>query len=358
MIGCFPKLYSDELVYSYLARVKVYNGYMTYRQASVDIFGKVLINPSMEFMDKMLPEVRKHLGKDMQSIILEHTMFPYYGEFLDEGRKSEAFAALWKGTGNYYNLLPVPKNDKVRYLKYCPLCVEDDRKESGETYWHRKHQLSGINVCAKHGCILCDSKVQITGKKTPELITAEMLDSEKPLFGNEIEVKVAQYAEAVLKNADAKSGGNIAAFLNERLTGTAYLSKRGGARKLADLSRDFLEYYKDIRNLPSQDIYRSRLEKILNGKRFDFLEICQLAMFLGISADELAKLEISTKTGRRDQMQEFDIHVVELLKNGTAINEVARQLSISSKTVRDIRDKKFSTGKISERGKGGKRKKD
>lgn len=57
-------------------------------------------------------------------------------------------------------------------------------------------------------------------------------------------------------------------------------------------------------------------------------------------------------------MQEFDIHVVELLKNGTAINEVARQLSISSKTVRDIRDKKISTEKISERGKGGKRKKD
>lgn len=362
MIGYIPKLYPDELVYSFLSRLAVHNGYMIYRQAAEDIFGNKLVNPSIEFIDLMLPEVKEGLtaDKDMKTIILDHTMFSYYAEFLDAEKKREALSYLVEGNKCYYKKLPLPKWKEARFLRYCPLCAKEDQRTFGETYWHRIHQMSGINVCSKHGCLLYNSEVQITSDKTPEFVAAQVvIDAERlPQSGSEMKVMLAKYTELVVKNAAVFPTESIAAFLNNKLTGTAYLSRRGAVRKLTELSRDFVEYYQGTGGLQAQDTYRTRLEKILNGKRFHFLEICQLSMFLKISPLDLSERRSSDGTSSENYAKHFDKKVSELLKNGIAINEVARQLSISSKTVRDIRDKKFITDKKSVRGIGGRKRKD
>ena len=40
------------------------------------------------------------------------------------------------------------------YLRFCPLCVEDDRAQLDETYWHRLHQVPGVEVCPTHKVFL------------------------------------------------------------------------------------------------------------------------------------------------------------------------------------------------------------
>lgn len=362
MIGYFPKLYADELVYSYLARLSLYNGYLTYRQAAEDIFGEKLVNPSIEFTNPMLPEVKQGLtgGGVMEAVVLEHTMFPYYGEFMDRQRKAEAFASCAEGKGSYYRMLPLPKRNQKRFLRYCPACAENDRRELGETYWHRNHQLSGINVCSIHGCFLCDSEVLITSDKTPEFVTAQsqVKYGTVPLSGSEIEIMLAGYMEKLLEKAGTLPETSIADCLNSQLSAAGYLSRRGSIRKIADLSRDFVEYYRDMEELQPLDVYRCRLEKILNGKRIHFLEICQLAMFLNISPTDLAERRSAAGISCESAAKHFDKRVTELLKDGAAINEIARRLSISSKTVRDIRDRKFAGDKKSARGRGGRKRKD
>ena len=39
-------------------------------------------------------------------------------------------------------------------LKYCPICISDDRSRFGIAYWHRTHQLPEVVLCLKHGTIL------------------------------------------------------------------------------------------------------------------------------------------------------------------------------------------------------------
>lgn len=46
------------------------------------------------------------------------------------------------------------------HLRFCPICVENDRKEYNETYWHRLCQLPGILVCPFHSCFLENSSVK------------------------------------------------------------------------------------------------------------------------------------------------------------------------------------------------------
>lgn len=359
MIAYIPKLYPDELIYSFLSRLAVHNGYMTYRQAAEDIFGSKLVNPSIEFIDLMRPEVNEALTVEMnmKEIILAHTMFPYYATFLDEKKKMEALNFLQEGNKGFYKKLPIPKWNEERFLRYCPLCVENDRKIFGETYWHRLHQMWGINVCCKHGCMLLNSDVAIKADKTPEFVSANAPVKSKhfPVYGNETEILLAKYAGSVFENTSTIPETNIAEFLNNKLEGTAYLSARGAVRKLADLSSDFVEYYQGTGGLQLQDTntYRSRIKKILNGKRIHFLEICQLAMFLEINPMDLVERRSSVGTSSQNYSRSFDKRVLELLKNGVGVNEAARQLSVSSKTIRDIKDGKYASEYISVRGKGG-----
>jgi hypothetical protein len=51
--------------------------------------------------------------------------------------------------------IPTPK-----WFRFCPVCVTNDRKELGETYWHRLHQLPGILTCPRHNVFLEDSQAR------------------------------------------------------------------------------------------------------------------------------------------------------------------------------------------------------
>ncbi len=62
---------------------------------------------------------------------------------------------------------------RLKYLRYCPSCVLEDRRLFGECYWHRIHQIFGVEVCEEHSLFLQNSTVNIRSQASRELITAE-----------------------------------------------------------------------------------------------------------------------------------------------------------------------------------------
>ena len=110
MIGFLPEIYPDELVYSWLARYYCRTGYAAYIDAIVDFYEKKEIIMDVEPMEKLL---------------LDHTMFPYYGRFLNVERRKGAFASMIQQEGDAHNLLAIPVNREggIRYVRYCPVCV-------------------------------------------------------------------------------------------------------------------------------------------------------------------------------------------------------------------------------------------
>lgn len=325
MMGFFIEPYEDELCYSIFSRYYIRSGYLSFASVAEDLFKHSKCKPNIEFCNMLSDDVLGHIGS-LYDIITKHTMFNYYSAFLSSERKQEVKRmALDMNIKSLTNALPLPKCRYKRYLRYCPMCVDEDRTKYGETYWHRSHQLYGINVCYKHSCKLIDASVPITSSASPSLVTAEecITNIGNIITANDIETKIAEYAYKVLTSySDSYSA--IGDYLQYRIQNTKYISSRGASRNIRLLTSDFNEYYKDIDLLGFKEDWQ--IEKVFNNQRFNSYENCLLGMFLGISADELVERYI----GKTDNTIEiFDSRIKELKEQGFNYREIASKMGIS-----------------------------
>lgn len=162
MLGHFPTPYPDELFYSICARFSDRMRYPVVDYAVRELFG-ALTNATIElpgYLDyfiSILPPGHRYTADD---IIDHHTLLPFYQPFLLEQRRQLVRAKMRQGgrRRTVYNISACNR-PKLMYLRYCPVCAKQDREKYGECYWHRAHQLSGIDVCPDHLVFLEDSDV-------------------------------------------------------------------------------------------------------------------------------------------------------------------------------------------------------
>ncbi len=335
-IGYFPSIYKDELLYSVFARYYQHTGHITYGYVAEELFGDSKVISSIEFINSLKTEVLKVLLKNMtmQELIKNHTMFPYYARFLPKTKKNRALEALINMRGDYNNLLSIPKskNGTERYLRYCPICSENDKEKYGETYWHRSHQIAELNVCYRHRCSLVKSNVLISGKASRGLISAEKelkIDNNITLIENDLEIKLAEYVTDVFKSdINIDEDIQVGKFFQYKLEGTKYLSIRGKQRNIDLLYNDFIKYYEEFSENGIKELWQ--LQKIFTNYRFNTFEICQLAMFLKVPVSELVNMKLPEKS----QEQLFDEQVKKMRDDGIGCNKIAKELGVSSRTIR------------------------
>lgn len=287
MIAYFPNFYPDELVYSLLSRYYAKSGYLSYTYCAQDLYRNKKVKPDIEFLNKMTTEAYTNITHkiDIRNIVTQHTMFMYYGRFIPPERRRLAFEDLVNMKGNHHDYLCIPKTNNARYLRYCPECVKEDRDNFGEIYWHRKHQMIGVNICHKHFCKLEDSSIIISGKATPSLQTAEesITDATTVFSKNRTEKKLVMYISEVMdKNISLDNNISIGQFINSKLQGTKYIKSK--VRNMRLLTEDFNKFYSDLNN----KVEPWQIQKILTG--YKMYDICMLAMFLEISADEICNM--------------------------------------------------------------------
>lgn len=338
MIGFFPELYPDELVYSVLARYYVRTGYGIYRSVAEELFADKSIFAEIEFIHRLKSEVLDLITKDfsMEELIMSHTMFPYYGRFIPKERRDKAFQALFNMDGNYQQLLPISKNRQgiKRYLRYCPICAKEDREVYGETYWHRIHQMEGVNVCPVHGCQLYESNVVISRKSNSTIVSAEEVISDNLnvcYSSNQLEIELAKYIMNIFQTKiDIKSDVTIGQFLHSKLAYTKYVSPRGQQRRIRLLLADFNEYYRDLPEFDFKELHM--LQGLFLDRRYNLYEISMLGMFLNINPVEFEHMILPEKT----QEQEFDKRVRELHQQGLNYREIATLLNAPYDVVKPV----------------------
>lgn len=338
MIVQFPPPYTDELLYSWLARYYAKSGCMAYALAAEDLFANKHSKPNIEFITELTSAALQAIERYVPRAVLieNHTMYPCYARFLDKDRRCAAFDALLRMDREYTNLICFPKSKEgaIRYLKYCPMCTDEDRNLQGETYWHRSHQLPGITVCAKHGYRLCETPIPINSKGSPSLIAAEeTIDTHyvSLLEASSIEIEVAQYVTSVFQQPiDMESDILVGAFLHSKLEGTKYLSQRGEQRNMALLYDDYQRLYCGFPVGGGLQMWQ--LQKIFNGKRHNALEICLIARMLGISPKDLSCMDLPLWS----QSQFFDSQVKELHNQGMNYRQIANHMNASYDVVKAI----------------------
>lgn len=166
MIGFFPDPYPDELLYSACARYTHITQYPNKQGAIKELFGRKGLAATVDFpnrLDYFVSLLPKGHNYSVEAFIELNTLIPFYAPFLPEGRLQGIFNDM-KGEVN--NRLQAKLSSKgtqiknLKYLRYCPVCMNEDLLKYEETYWHRIHQLNGISVCPAHQCFLEDSSIK------------------------------------------------------------------------------------------------------------------------------------------------------------------------------------------------------
>lgn len=327
----FP--YKDELAYSLFSRYSVKRGYISFASIAEELFVNSKCRPNIELCNQPNSQMYKQLSP-IEAFLAQHTMLNYYLAFLPPNKQSTLRTlAEDMDIKSLSNRLPFPKSKHPRFLRFCPLCVKENREVYGEAYWNRAHQMHGISVCHKHQCKLLDSSVELSSQVPPMLIAAEETLGEEwdiiePTSANE--TRLSLYAYQVLQTSTVSENA-IGSYLSKRLMDTSYVSHRGVQRNISELTKDFLEYYKGMDLLGFGQNWQ--IEKVFSNQRINPFEICLLGMFLNISPEELVKRNADEGN---NIVECFDRNIHELRKQGLNYREIAETVGMSYDYVKSI----------------------
>ena len=344
MMAFFPTPYADELAYSLFARYHIHSGHMTFRATAEDIFQNKDSIPNPEFFPALTEEVCSMISRSstMENFIADHTMLPYYIRFLPLERRRKAMELLLAMDKTFYDAIYVRKNKSKQrqYMRYCPLCAAADREKYGETYWHRKHQLPGVEICLEHRCRLENSSNGITVESQRfKLIHAEMVIPQYTpvnLDVSDLEYQLSDYVMQIF-DADMDFDNDVSTgrFLQSRLEGTPYTSLRGEqvfARKLfAALS----EYYQELPQNTLEAWWY--VQKIFCSQNFHIFDVCLIAFFLGIPTNELLHMTLPELT----LQQRFDNQLRLLRSQGMTQKQAAEYMGVTLDTIKSIEQKRW-----------------
>ena len=172
MIGYFPPANPDELLYSICARCVDRMGYPGKQAIVQELFGTRSILACIELPSHLdtliaaLPEGNRYTA---DQLIDDHTLLPFYGPFLPSARLHHIRQDMHGSDGPTIHMragimasrVPLP-----RWLRFCSLCLQEDEQEFGECYWHRTHQVPGVEVCPFHKVYLQNSTIPAQDRET------------------------------------------------------------------------------------------------------------------------------------------------------------------------------------------------
>lgn len=177
-LGYFPELLPDELLYSAIARLGRHRGITVDSVLTAELFGRRHAVAAFDLpgnLSTLAARLDPQLGLDVDTLIDNTTLFPFYAAFVSAKVKSSVRASMAGSVQGAHTRLGVAafRVPPLRALRWCPLCVEvmDDR--FGERYWRRAHHLSGIPVCPEHGIMLIESSAELGGLNRHRFMSAD-----------------------------------------------------------------------------------------------------------------------------------------------------------------------------------------
>lgn len=152
----FPVLKPGELVYSAVARAGIAAGIVSHKQLLDVVYSDRKVVATLD-LPCQLEAIASHLhgtGRfPIQTLLYQHTLFPLYAPFMDEGKRIKAKKLMEaKSQGAVHMTLGVAASrlKAPKHFRYCEFCYNEQISESGEGYWLREWFLPGLAVCAKH----------------------------------------------------------------------------------------------------------------------------------------------------------------------------------------------------------------
>jgi hypothetical protein len=309
MLGFFTDPYPDELLYSVCARFGDRMKFSNVALAGQRFFGirggpAVVDLPShLNHLIKVLPPNHNHTA---DQLINHCTLVPIYAPFMPSKRAHRLREDMKQEVGiNHAHGRVGIRNSHIKtpdWLRFCPICEREDKERFGERYWHRVHQIPGIEVCPIHSVFLEMSSAPWQDTRNP----GSFFSAEKAIGfmsprhldisdrHHRILLKVARDAAWLLNwhghNSDTK-------FLHKRYYNL--LLKRGlayynGRIKTNELSKGVVDFFSQefLKKIQSE-VTNLKLGWVYRLVHTNTLEVAQqplrhllLITFLGYTAEE------------------------------------------------------------------------
>jgi hypothetical protein len=300
MLGCFPDPYPDETLFSVFARFSERMHYPFESMVSKDLFGRgraVAIDLPTHLEDLVAALPPQHVYT-VDYLIDAHTVFPFYGPFLRHFWFQQMRQEMRGTSGSGGSLFYI--RQRSLWLHCCLDCMSEDRQRFAEAYWHRIHQVDGVQICPIHGNTLYKSGLHAV---KAHFMTAER--AELAPLGNAMDeqqhqetlLRLAKDAAWLLSQPNFNPDLECIHWCYQRL-----LRQRGfadaGEIQYFDLYRAFEEAYPDTFltllhcHLDLWNMRRNWLDRLISPEPETFRPLYHLLLFhlLGYTAGEFFAL--------------------------------------------------------------------
>ncbi|MDY0134169.1 MAG: TnsD family Tn7-like transposition protein [Atribacterota bacterium] len=153
----FPIPYPEELLYSTIARAGIRQGLISPKQLLDEVFESRTVIATVD-LPSHIAKVARWLPSKLtpEALLYCHTLFPLYGPFVPEDRRSQCVRWLIGSQGATHLALGVAASrvQIPRFVRYCPDCLVEQRNQYGEYFWLREWQVEGIDACPEHGVLI------------------------------------------------------------------------------------------------------------------------------------------------------------------------------------------------------------
>ncbi|MGF7060031.1 TnsD family Tn7-like transposition protein [Brassicibacter mesophilus] len=250
MISIFPSPYPDEIINNIFYRYHIISGNTSIEQSLNDLFARLSYTHLSDF-----PANTGNLCLQLNELytpeefIYNYTPFPIFTVFLSE-KKVSSYISQTKSNKACSLKMKLYDESKLvtkrKYIKICRKCMEADRKEYGEAYPHRIHQIEGNYICHIHNEIL-EYYIKPKNKSKWAFIDINDVDLIKEsidITGIEKEIRnISNDILFIIKNYRSfPSIDDILKKYKIALYKAGYISYSGKINQMK-LSADFLQYY-------------------------------------------------------------------------------------------------------------------
>lgn len=327
MLNYFPKIYDYELFYSIYSRLKQDINVQSNQSFKEIVFKRPNEYIEIFYINEPSDVLRSFISRNyiINDLYYNHTMFFYWSVFLNESDKENALRKLISNDKSFLEYLsprPKHKHQKI-FLKYCPLCTKENRKQYHETYWNAFHQIPEINVCVIHGCKLKDSSVHVNNSRIINFLTAENCidDDYSYNMGTIGEINTAKYLyQLVVRKQSLKNGITMFDVFYKKLIQKRYINQLSWLQHKSAFINDFEQYL--LENSIEKNSQIKKMQDIFSDKA-NPLRTIHILLFLDIQISDI----FVCKTAKQ-----IDSELVERIRSeytkDNGINKLAKQYHI------------------------------
>lgn len=320
----FPKHLSDESLYSRLIRHQAILG-MSEKEYLKQIFNnpRLSIHP---FLTVGLKEVAQITGEKPLDIFKNQTLGSLFMHFMPESGL-KIYQSLLKNDGNAafrQSCLSNFRETKKLTINHCSECAVEDIQNYGISYWHRIHQIPGIECCPIHNTRLIENDLPAR----PHIKSGFLPNPAEATFCNDKHGDFSRFCQNSLQKISKTKKYFILDNLKFSLIDTGYITKSGQVRRKL-LLYDFQNFFDEIdfNNhdlLPKSESDYRYITNLLssNSAQHPFKYILR-NFFLEHYPQKTLDFEVELPLTEPSKSRENES--VEYLKRGISLAEVSRK---------------------------------